>query len=61
LAQYLAAPNVIAVGGSWMVPASLVQAGRWQDITDLARRATAMSAALGFGPNGSTEKSKDSQ
>ena len=61
LAQYFAAPNVIAVGGSWMGPASLVQAGRWQDITDLARRATAMSAALGFGPNGSTEKSKDSQ
>lgn len=40
--SYLALPNVGCVGGSWLTPASLVENGRWGDITDLARRAAAL-------------------
>lgn len=36
---YLALPNVGCVGGSWLTPASLVEAGRWDEVTDLARAA----------------------
>lgn len=36
-AAYLALPNVIAVGGSWMVPDSAIAAGDWNSITSLAR------------------------
>lgn len=36
---YLALPNVGCVGGSWLTPASLVEAGRWDEVTDLAREA----------------------
>ena len=36
---YLALPNVVAVGGSWMAPAADVKAGNWPAITDRARQA----------------------
>ena len=36
---YLALPNVGCVGGSWLTPASLVEAGRWDEVTELAREA----------------------
>ncbi len=36
---YLALPNVLAVGGSWIAPADAVAAGDWRRITDLARAA----------------------
>lgn len=36
---YLALPNVGCVGGSWLTPASLVKAGRWDEVTELAREA----------------------
>lgn len=39
LADYLALPSVLAIGGSWMVPAGLIRAGDWNEITRLARRA----------------------
>ena len=39
LADYLALPNVIAAGGSWMVPADLVEAGAYGRIAALAREA----------------------
>jgi 2-dehydro-3-deoxyphosphogluconate aldolase/(4S)-4-hydroxy-2-oxoglutarate aldolase len=42
-AQYLALPNVICVGGSWLSPADLLQAADWQAITVLARAAGALS------------------
>lgn len=32
-ATWLAEPNVIAVGGSWLCPASDVKAGNWEVIT----------------------------
>lgn len=38
-AQYLAQPNVICVGGSWMVPRQWIQAGDWTSIRDSAARA----------------------
>jgi len=37
--RYLALPNVICVGGSWVAPASLVANRDWQAIEDLARKA----------------------
>jgi 2-dehydro-3-deoxyphosphogluconate aldolase/(4S)-4-hydroxy-2-oxoglutarate aldolase len=36
---YLAQPNVVAVGGSWLAPTSDVRAGNWDAITARARRA----------------------
>lgn len=43
--QYLALPNVACVGGSWLTPKALVQAGDWPAITALARTARALRAA----------------
>jgi 2-dehydro-3-deoxyphosphogluconate aldolase/(4S)-4-hydroxy-2-oxoglutarate aldolase len=37
--NYLALPNVICCGGSWMVSMELVSGGRWGEIEDLAREA----------------------
>jgi 2-dehydro-3-deoxyphosphogluconate aldolase/(4S)-4-hydroxy-2-oxoglutarate aldolase len=42
---YLALPNVITVGGSWMVPADALAAGDWQRIANLAREAAALRPA----------------
>jgi 2-dehydro-3-deoxyphosphogluconate aldolase/(4S)-4-hydroxy-2-oxoglutarate aldolase len=40
LAQdYLALPNVVCVGGSWVTPAKLIKAGDWDAIEELARAA----------------------
>ena len=41
LPEWLALPNVIAVGGSWLTPLGDVRAGHWNAITDRARRALA--------------------
>ncbi|NNE07215.1 MAG: bifunctional 4-hydroxy-2-oxoglutarate aldolase/2-dehydro-3-deoxy-phosphogluconate aldolase [Gemmatimonadetes bacterium] len=40
--DYLALENVLCVGGSWMAPAKLVRAKRWNDIAALAREAAAL-------------------
>ena len=37
--EFLALPNVICVGGSWMVDNADVEAGNWQAITDAAAKA----------------------
>ena len=37
---YLRLPNVICAGGSWVAPMNLVEAGRWNDIQDLAGKAS---------------------
>jgi len=37
---YLACPNVVCVGGSWVAPQALVDAGDWDGITRLARAAS---------------------
>ncbi|WP_251977941.1 bifunctional 4-hydroxy-2-oxoglutarate aldolase/2-dehydro-3-deoxy-phosphogluconate aldolase [Salinicola avicenniae] len=39
-ADYLALPNVICVGGSWMAPQSLIDQEDWAGITELTRQAT---------------------
>ena len=36
---YLALPNTRCVGGSWIAPKALIDAGDWQQITQIARRA----------------------
>jgi 2-dehydro-3-deoxyphosphogluconate aldolase/(4S)-4-hydroxy-2-oxoglutarate aldolase len=41
---YLALPNVLAVGGSWLTPAADIRAGHWAAITE---RAKASMAKLG--------------
>jgi 2-dehydro-3-deoxyphosphogluconate aldolase/(4S)-4-hydroxy-2-oxoglutarate aldolase len=43
LADYLALPSVLAIGGSWMVPAGLIRTGDWDEITRLARRACSLA------------------
>ena len=40
--DYLALPNVACVGGSWMVPQNLVDAGDWAGITALAKQASTL-------------------
>lgn len=41
-AEYLAQPNVIAVGGTWVTPRELLEAGDFPKITALARAAAAL-------------------
>lgn len=40
IADYLALPNVVACGGSWMVKESLIQEKNWAEITVLAKEGT---------------------
>src|SRR5579872_4836998 len=40
LGEYLALPNVLACGGSWLVKESLLRAGRFDEIERLAREAS---------------------
>ena len=44
-ADYLAQPNVICVGGSWVAPMDAVRAGDWGRITELARAASQLGKA----------------
>lgn len=41
-ADFLALPNVVCVGGSWLAPAELMAAGDWAAIEALARDAAAL-------------------
>ena len=43
LADYLALPNVAAVGGSWMVDPALIAAGHFDRIAELSRAAVALT------------------
>jgi len=40
--DYLALPNVLCVGGSWVAPGDLVRAGDWDGIASLARSASTL-------------------
>lgn len=42
LADYLAHPSVHCCGGSWLVKASLISAGKFDEITQLARDAVSL-------------------
>lgn len=39
---YLGLGNTLCVGGSWVAPQALIDAGDWEGITDLARTAAAL-------------------
>jgi 2-dehydro-3-deoxyphosphogluconate aldolase/(4S)-4-hydroxy-2-oxoglutarate aldolase len=43
-AEYLAQPNVLCVGGSWVAPAAALEGGDWQRVRELAAAAAALSA-----------------
>lgn len=43
--DYLAEPNVVAVGGSWMLPKAWLAAGDWDKVRDSAAKAAAIAAA----------------
>lgn len=40
--DYLALPNVLCVGGSWVAPAAMVRAGDWAGVARLAAEAAAL-------------------
>jgi 2-dehydro-3-deoxyphosphogluconate aldolase/(4S)-4-hydroxy-2-oxoglutarate aldolase len=40
--DYLALPNVLCVGGSWVATAALMQGGKWDEVEALARTASAL-------------------
>ncbi|HZX70374.1 MAG TPA: bifunctional 4-hydroxy-2-oxoglutarate aldolase/2-dehydro-3-deoxy-phosphogluconate aldolase [Rhodanobacter sp.] len=46
-ADFLALPNVICVGGSWLTPADKLAAGDWAGIELLAHEASALKGRLG--------------
>ena len=43
-ADYLALPNVACVGGSWVAPKGMVEAGDWAGVERLARAAAALAS-----------------
>lgn len=45
LAEYLAVPQVVACGGSWLTPAAAIKAGDYAAVTRLAQQAAAIAAA----------------
>ena len=47
LRDYLALPNVIAVGGSWMAPATDIAGGAWDRIAERAREARRLAGGPG--------------
>jgi 2-dehydro-3-deoxyphosphogluconate aldolase/(4S)-4-hydroxy-2-oxoglutarate aldolase len=46
LADYLALPNVLACGGSWLTPDSAIAESNYQVITDLASRAMVIAQSV---------------
>jgi 2-dehydro-3-deoxyphosphogluconate aldolase/(4S)-4-hydroxy-2-oxoglutarate aldolase len=47
---YLALPNVVCIGGSWVAPRDAVAAGDWPAVTRLARSAAALRPTPKTGP-----------
>ncbi|ROQ27377.1 bifunctional 4-hydroxy-2-oxoglutarate aldolase/2-dehydro-3-deoxy-phosphogluconate aldolase [Gallaecimonas pentaromativorans] len=41
-ASYLGLPNVLCVGGSWLAPKELIEAGDWDGITAIAKAASSL-------------------
>ncbi|MEV2192381.1 bifunctional 4-hydroxy-2-oxoglutarate aldolase/2-dehydro-3-deoxy-phosphogluconate aldolase [Streptomyces phaeochromogenes] len=44
--EYLALPNVLCVGGSWMLPADAIAGGDWARVETLAREAAGLGRTL---------------
>jgi len=58
LGDYAKRPNVLAIGGSWMVKADLIDSGDWDGITKLCREAVTAVHGFSFahmGINGADE------
>lgn len=51
-AEYLSCPNVLAVGGSWMVKEDLVKTNSWDKISELAEKAVKSASAPAPKTNG---------
>lgn len=49
VADYLALPNVLAVGGSWVVPQDAIRAGNFEKVRALAAAAAALPRAARLG------------
>lgn len=49
VADYLALPNVVAVGGSWVVPQDAIRAGDFGKVRELAQVASQLRRAATFG------------
>lgn len=47
VASYLSLPAVLAVGGSWLAPPDVVQAGHWDEVTRRAHEAVRQIHAAG--------------
>ncbi len=45
MSEFLKQPNVEMVGGSWLTPVDVVEAGNWAEITRLAHEATVIANA----------------
>ncbi len=45
-ADYLAQPNVVCIGGSWMVPQGWLDAGEWQKVEAASAKAAALVARV---------------
>jgi 2-dehydro-3-deoxyphosphogluconate aldolase / (4S)-4-hydroxy-2-oxoglutarate aldolase len=45
--RYLALPNVVCVGGSWLAPRDAIRDGKWTRITDLARETFSLRQSKG--------------
>ena len=43
--DYLALPNVLCVGGSWLTPKELLEKGDWAGIGELARQASGLAVS----------------
>ncbi|MDF1726546.1 MAG: bifunctional 4-hydroxy-2-oxoglutarate aldolase/2-dehydro-3-deoxy-phosphogluconate aldolase [Sulfitobacter sp.] len=41
--SYLSLPNVVCAGGSWVAPQEMMDAGDWEGIEELARKAAALN------------------
>lgn len=39
--DYLALPNVLSIGGSWLTPSTLIQKGQWDKITRITKKTLA--------------------
>ena len=46
LLSFLSLPNVACCGGTWIAPASLVNVGAWDQITQLAQEACQLAGSL---------------
>lgn len=46
LTDYLAIPSVVSVGGSWVAPTALIDAGEWELITERAREVRALTSGV---------------